>query len=115
MREKEVVDMLLRVDCIDHDREKGDIIFGSPLWVKPVFRPIPGVYYTGETVLLNPQSPFYPEHELHAIAEWDGNSWKKARWQLNYRRGGLKPDRDPTPPSSKTKPKLDNIVKLIDL
>ncbi|WP_289097489.1 hypothetical protein [uncultured Bifidobacterium sp.] len=115
LREKEVVEMLLRVDCIDHNNDEEKIIFGSPLWVRSVFKPVPGVYYTGENILLDSRSPFPQKRELHAIAEWDGYSWKEARWKSDYRTGSLTPDKDPALPSSETKPRLENILKLIDL
>lgn len=116
LHEAEVVEMLLRVDYIEHDEDQRDVICGSPLWVRQVTKQVPGTYYTGETTTVFSYNSLRSEkHDISAIADWNGHSWANVQWGPSYWPGSSSPDHAPTLPSKNNPPKLDNIIKLIEI
>lgn len=109
-----VVESLIRIDHIE-DTDNHREICGSPLWVRRVRKPVPGVYRTGETTQVSVNDWFTSSKQCssYALADWDGNDWSNPRWSPIYLSPRpCFPRGTPNLPSSDELPDLNNIERL---
>lgn len=117
LHKEKILEMLLRIDNID-DSSGRSMLCGSPLWVKEVVKPVPGIYYTGQHCCVPPSYPscLWNTETLKsfAVAEWTGNSWRNPRWLPVYYPSSapLCPSDQLCTPDSSYVPSVDDIYSL---
>lgn len=115
LHERKVLEMLLRIDNIDNSSGH-NMLCGSPLWVKEVVKPVPGIYYTGQYCDVPPLIPWEMRNEKlksYAIARWTGKDWEKPNWTpVYYSPSPRYPSEQVRLPNSSHIPNLDDIYSL---